>query len=712
MKNFGSFRAFTYLSLFGLAITVPLLLLAGAMLFQSASVQESQLEGRLSQVLNDLVNDIDRDLDRDITILHTLATSQALASADWPAFYKQAKAGLQGRAYLVLTDHTGRQLVNTYVPYGQQPAMTGDPETVRRILQMKAPVVSNLFESLVVKKPVFNVSVPVFEGDQVRYVMSLGLLPDVLIALLKAQKLDSKWITLIWDANGVILASSKKNPRLLGTRLPHNMREHAQPAIVRTTNLDGTDVLHATARSQVSGWGVGVNIAHALVTEPMRNSMLLWGAVGLLAITIALLSGTFFARQITTSLSLAASAATAFGRGEAFPLARSQLKEADAFLVTLKDAQQARERLTEELKQSRHWLQTTLASIGDAVIATDQEGCITFLNGVAERLTGWQQAEAIGRKLEEVFVIRNEETDARIENPVSKPLREGRIVGLPAHTELISKSGEHIPIDDTRAPIRDEAGQVSGAVLVFRDVTERKRVETALVRLNEDLQHFTFAATHDLQEPLRMVTIHAQLLARKLKGQLAEEASGHVKHIVDGGARISRLIDGLLEFSRVGDAGTAESQTVNTEAAFEEALGNLSVAITEAKGVITHDPLPPVSANQTFVCQLFQNFVGNALKYRRAEVPPRIHVSVQRDGHFYVFVVRDNGIGIEKQHQDQIFVPFKRLHGSEISGAGIGLATCKRILERFNGRVWVESTPGEGSSFYFSLPAAEGAAHA
>jgi hypothetical protein len=155
-RSSASYSALTYLSLFGLAITVPLLLLLGALLIQSASAQRAQLEDRVSQVLDALVNDFDRDLDRDITILHTLATSRALASADWPTFYNEAKAGLQGRAYLVLVDASGRQLVNTYVPYGQQPAMTGDPETVRRILQTKVPVVSDFFVSLVVKKPVFT----------------------------------------------------------------------------------------------------------------------------------------------------------------------------------------------------------------------------------------------------------------------------------------------------------------------------------------------------------------------------------------------------------------------------------------------------------------------------------------------------------------------------------------------------------------------------
>src|SRR5436305_9398881 len=147
-KGTASYTTLTYLWLFGLVITIPLLILLGALLFQSASAQREQLERRVLQVLDALVNYVDRDLDRDLTILNTLATSQALASENWRAFYDQATAGLQGRAYLILIDSTGRQLVNTYVPYGKQPAVTGDPETLRRMLQTKTPVVSNLFTSL------------------------------------------------------------------------------------------------------------------------------------------------------------------------------------------------------------------------------------------------------------------------------------------------------------------------------------------------------------------------------------------------------------------------------------------------------------------------------------------------------------------------------------------------------------------------------------
>jgi two-component sensor histidine kinase len=344
----ASYTAFTYLALFGFVTTVPLLVLLGALLFQSAFVQRAELEARVEQSLDALVNGIDRDLDRDITILQTLATSQALAGAEWPTFYNQAKAALQGRAYLVLADAAGRQIVNTYVPYGQQPAMTGDPETIRRVLQTKAAVVSNLFVSLVVKKPVFNVSIPVLQDGQVRYVMSLGLLPNDLEMLLASEKPASEWVSLIWDANGVILARLRDNDRFVGTKLPENMRERGQRAVVRTTNLNGVDVLHATAVSQISGWGVGVNVPYSVIVAQVKESLLLWIAASISAVAIALALGWFFARQITTSLSVGAKAAIAFGRGDSFAISGSSLKEADAFLRTLREAQD------EQLKAQSH----------------------------------------------------------------------------------------------------------------------------------------------------------------------------------------------------------------------------------------------------------------------------------------------------------------------------------------------------------------------
>lgn len=469
----------------------------------------------------------------------------------------------------------------------------------------------------------------------------------------------------------------------------------------------------------------------------------------------------------------------------------------------------------------------TLVSIGDAVISTDEEKRVRFMNRVAERLTGWKEAEAKGRPMSEVFRIVAEDSDVPIEDPVEKVLRTGNIVGLANHTELISRNGRRIPIDDSGAPIRDKLGGIAGAVLVFRDITtrrdaermllateqrcrkilesitdafvlfdhewrfkdmneaasklmrrqpadvmgkvlwehypalvgtiveeeyrravaervavhfehfntgweqwfelsaypsdeglavyfrdisERKRSESELTRLNDDLQQFTFAATHDLREPLRMVLIYAELLQRDLKGQYGTQADEFISHVVNGAQRISRLIDGLLEYLRTGEIEPAMQAPVDANAALNEALEDLHLSVSEAGGTIVSDPLPEIAIARVHLRQIFQNLVANAVKYNRNGVAPQVHVSAQRKEEMWVFAIRDNGIGIAPQHHGRIFEPFKRLHGSEVSGSGIGLATCKRIVERYGGRIWVESEERLGSTFYFSLPAGNASA--
>src|SRR5437763_907311 len=215
-KDSRSFSAITYLTLYGLAVALPLLLLLGALLYRSAALEGQQLEQRLLQRADALANDLDRDLERDLTIVRTVATFQSLEDEDWPLFYRQAKAALQGHAYIILIDSSGRQIVNTYVQYGEQPRMTGDMETVRRMLETRSPVISNLFTSLVVKKPVYNTSIPILRGGQVRFVLSLGLLPDDLSPLVAGPGLGPQWVTMIWDANGAILGRTRDHDRFLG----------------------------------------------------------------------------------------------------------------------------------------------------------------------------------------------------------------------------------------------------------------------------------------------------------------------------------------------------------------------------------------------------------------------------------------------------------------------------------------------------------------
>jgi len=264
------------------------------------------------------------------------------------------------------------------------------------------------------------------------------------------------------------------------------------------------------------------------------------------------------------------------------------------------------------------------------------------------------------------------------------------------------------------ALVRDVFGVPQYEVAIFDDITERKQQEAALraahqelQRSNQELEQFAYVASHDLQEPLRMVASYTQLLERRYESRLDTTAREFMAYIVDGATRMKQLIEDLLAYSRVGTKG-AEFKPAPVEAALRRALYNLRASIEEAGAVVTHDTLPTLPADEGQLAQLLQNLIGNALKFRSASVA-RIHVGALEKETDWQFEVRDNGIGIEPQYYERIFMVFQRLHNKgEYPGTGIGLAICKKVVERHGGRIWVESKPGEGSSFFFTLPKGRG----
>jgi signal transduction histidine kinase len=228
----------------------------------------------------------------------------------------------------------------------------------------------------------------------------------------------------------------------------------------------------------------------------------------------------------------------------------------------------------------------------------------------------------------------------------------------------------------------------------------------ALIRSNEDLERFAHVVSHDLQEPLRTVSSFASLLDLRYRGRLDNEADTFLDHIRRGTEAMRSLINKLLIYAQVGRELEDTWDHVEMEEVFASAINNLEQAISEFEGLVTHDPLPCVRGEQTQLAQVFQNLISNGLKFRRPEEPPRIHVTAEKhSGTAVMFSVSDNGVGIPPEHHKQIFAEFSRLHGKEVRGTGIGLATCRRIVERHGGRIWVESTGhGTGATFRFLLP--------
>ena len=256
---------------------------------------------------------------------------------------------------------------------------------------------------------------------------------------------------------------------------------------------------------------------------------------------------------------------------------------------------------------------------------------------------------------------------------------------------------------------RNEAGEIQGVFAAARDITERKAMENEiketmekLQQSNAELEQFAYVASHDLQEPLRMVASYVQLLERRYKGKLDPEADEFIAYAVDGANRMRGLIDDLLTYSRVSRLGKPFEPT-NLESTLDVALKNLKVSIAENGAVVTHDKLPVVMADGGQLVQLLQNLIGNAIKFHGKELP-RVHVSAKSQEKDYLFSVKDNGIGIAPEYYDRLFKIFQRLHTrEEYPGSGIGLAVCKRIVERHGGRIWIESQVGKGSTIYFTL---------
>jgi len=366
-----------------------------------------------------------------------------------------------------------------------------------------------------------------------------------------------------------------------------------------------------------------------------------------------------------------------------------------------------RKRAEEALKDHEARLRAIVDNAVDGIIVIDEHGLIDAFNPAAEHMFGFRAEEVIGQN---VSLLMSSPDREEHDNHMARYRRTGekKIIGIGREVLGQRKDGSTVPHELAVSELTVGGRRMFTGIL--RDITGRKQAEESLAnraaelaRSNAELEVFAYIASHDLQEPLRMVSSFTQRLAQRYQGQLDEKADQYIELAVDGCKRMQRLIEDLLKYSRVTTKG-GPPVPVDSGAVLARTLGDLGAAIAEAGAKITHDSMPIVAADATQLGQLFQNLIGNALKFHSAE-PPHVHISARRDHKWWTFAVTDNGIGIDPQYYDRIFTVFQRLHtAEEYPGTGIGLAVCQKIVERQGGRIWVESKPGRGSTFSFTLP--------
>jgi PAS domain S-box-containing protein len=356
-------------------------------------------------------------------------------------------------------------------------------------------------------------------------------------------------------------------------------------------------------------------------------------------------------------------------------------------------------------------LQERLAAIvqssDDAIISKDLSGTITSWNRGAEKLFGYTAEEIVGKHISTLAA-----PDVVDEIPtILEKIRRGERVDH-YETRRKTKDGRILTVSLTVSPIRDASGAVIGASKVGRDITEReihekalREANAALTQSNEDLQQFAYSASHDLQEPLRMVLAYGEMLKKKFGGVLDAKGEEYLSFVLEGATRMEQLLSDLRAYTRASTADKEPRQLIDADVVLKKTLGSIDSLIKESGAVITQTHLPQIRIHEFQLEQLFQNLISNAIRYCSRETP-LINVRAEKQGHEWLFSIQDNGIGIDPQYKEQIFGLFKRLHTtSEYPGTGMGLAICQRIVQRAGGRIWVESELGKGSTIFFTLPA-------
>ena len=363
-------------------------------------------------------------------------------------------------------------------------------------------------------------------------------------------------------------------------------------------------------------------------------------------------------------------------------------------------AEQERAAAEEARRASEERFRAAFAHSTIGVAFADLDGRFLDANRTFCEITGYSADELRERSIHSITHPDDRERNAEM---IAQML-SGKVPAYVIEKRYLRPDGNLLWVQNSVSMALKENGEPAHLISLSEEITERKKAEQALLRSNEELQGFVYAASHDLREPLRTIASYTQLLARQYSGNFDERAQEYMQHVVTAAKRMDALINDLTAYARAGRLEGVPMQPVDLQEIVEAAKADLRAAIDETNATVTVEQLPMIHGNAQQLDQLVQNLIGNAIKYNRPGVPPEIRIFAELQGDEWRITVKDNGLGFPEERASKIFEIFKRLHGREIPGTGIGLAICKRVVERHGGRIWAESVPEQGSEFHFTLP--------
>ncbi|MEX1255024.1 MAG: ATP-binding protein [Dehalococcoidia bacterium] len=647
---------------------------------------------------------------------HDAAGCAALLSqlvAEEPRYSGLAAADANGDAFCI-------------APPAPAPVNISDRLYFQRAMQSKDFAVGEYVIGRASGKPTLGLGYPIFDAD--------GGLKTFLVASVDLAWLndlaaevdlpDGAALTII-DGQGTVLARYPELDSVVGRPLPVTPLAQAILAegtgTTQASGIDGVERLYAFAplgdASQAGAYvsvGISTDAAFANANSVLLRNLIALAGVAVLALMAAWAVGDLFIVRNIRGL-IAAAARLGAGDLTARAMRPHRTGELGQLALAFNDMAgnlEVRERERAEagqaLRKSEERFRSLVEQLADGLVAVDREGSITMMNAAAQGMFGYDSDEVLGQPIELLLPEQAGQAHVAHRNGYMGE-RTPRPMGTGLDLRGRRKDGSEFPVAISLTPLETGDGPLVAATVT--DMTQRKEAEDQLqramdelTRSNMELEQFAYVASHDLQEPLRMVSNYTQLLARRYGDQLDEAAHEFIAYAADGATRMQQLIDDLLAFSRVGTRGKEFAPT-DCEAVLERTLDNLRPSIEGAGATVTHDALPTIPADGVQVGQVFQNLITNAIKFRGVE-PPRVHISAKQQAQEWLFAVTDNGIGIDPEYAERVFVIFQRLHGrEEYPGTGIGLSVCKKVVERHGGRIWVEPAPDGGATFAFTVPA-------